>query len=129
VAVLKEYGTSFDTRIMPGYADIRPTTSDQLSGKLHFAIPRPPTGYNNIYEVKIGFSSQSCTVDSFSVWLGKSKKIEETDLQWTGTNSSAFTTAMSVQGPSGIEVIIGVTFDNASSTSSLKIQSVDLKYT
>jgi hypothetical protein len=128
VAVVQGYRTSFDVRIMSGYVDVRPASSDQLSGLLHFPIPRPPTGYNNIYGVTIEFSSQSCTVNSFSVWLGNSKKLEQTDLQWTSTSSSTFTTALSVQGSSGIEVVIGVTFDDSSSNSSIKIQSVDLKY-
>ncbi|KAG8534017.1 uncharacterized protein KY384_000859 [Bacidia gigantensis] len=119
-------GSKFNIAVKPGFALITPSDASQLSGEIHFQIPRPPKGYNSVYAIKLEFSSQSASVDSFAVYIGNKNKQSESNLQWTTTEQSRFANVLALGEESGIEVVIGISFDAIGSL--LKFQSVDVKY-
>ncbi|KAK6344568.1 hypothetical protein TWF718_006528, partial [Orbilia javanica] len=80
VGVLAEEPTQFTVQPRSGYAIVSPTSAGNLSGNFHFTVPRPQPGYNNIVEVKVEFTSQSSTVDDFSVYFGNKEKIKENNI-------------------------------------------------
>lgn len=122
-----EAGSGFQKNPSNGYCLVKATSG--LTGNVHFCVPRLPAGSSSITGVRVEFTAQNATVDTLTIWLGNRSTPAGSNLDWRATNSESLTNALSVANtPSGIDITIGVSFDNTSTASYIRFQSVGLSY-
>ncbi|KAI1391485.1 uncharacterized protein F4822DRAFT_187079 [Hypoxylon trugodes] len=127
IGAIKDSASSFNIVIEKGYALVKPTTANQLSGWVHYTIPSPPVDYPNLKKASVDFTAQAATVEKVEVYFANSRKFQEAGL----SHSSTFTLDVQAnQGPvvyggKGISVSIFVQFGGMGST--IKLQSVAIQ--
>ena len=68
-------------------------------------------------------------MESLTIWLGKQSTSAANNLQWSATASENLVNALSVANTSaGIDLVVGVNFDNTAANSYIRFQAVDLSY-
>jgi len=108
-----------------GFATIRPTDGNILTGLIIFTLPSPPISTQNLKTITIEFSSQGARVDTLDLFFAQKRVYKDDALQHSSTFTHPVDTAVRHNGK-GIALEVGVIFDSLSS--GIDIQSVSLGF-
>ncbi|KAF8242906.1 hypothetical protein K440DRAFT_615317 [Wilcoxina mikolae CBS 423.85] len=126
IAVLKESGSTFETRVQDGAGRVQPTNGSQLEGKIYFAIPYPPKA-STAQNLHINFASTNTSIISTTVYydgderFGKDVRKTSSFVQPLRATAASLTTEKE-----GICVALTVKFNGISS--SIEIFSVGISF-
>jgi len=108
-----------------GFATVKPTDSNILTGVITFSLPSPPTTYQSLKTITVEFSSQGARVDTLDLFFAQKRMYSDSTLQ-QGNTFLHEVSAKVIHNGKGIALEVGVIFDSI--FSGIDIQSVSLGF-
>jgi hypothetical protein len=115
IAVLKESGSTFQTKVQDGAGLVQPTNGSQLEGKVYFAIPYPPRA-SAAQNLHVNFSSTNTTIVSTTIYYDGDERFKKDIRQTSSFTQPLRATASSLStDKEGICVAFAIKFSGISS--------------